>query len=45
VKQAGELIVLKPGESRTYRTELGILDGAASIEDFRARLQDVRAGT
>ena len=34
-KAAGELIVLKPGESRRYRTELSILDGMDEIERFR----------
>ena len=38
VKAAGELIVLQPGESRTYRTELGILDGASGNRELpRAR--------
>jgi hypothetical protein len=34
VKAAGELIVLQSGESRCYRTELQILDGADEIERF-----------
>jgi hypothetical protein len=42
VKAAGELIVLQPGESRTYRTELGILDGPAAIESFRAHVEKAR---
>jgi hypothetical protein len=38
VKAAGQLIVLKPGESRRYRTELSILDGAAEIDRFRGKV-------
>jgi hypothetical protein len=38
VKAAGELITLKPGETRRYRTELVILDGAAEIEGFRKKV-------
>jgi hypothetical protein len=38
VEAAGELIVLKPGESRRYRTELAILDGPAEIERFRGKV-------
>jgi hypothetical protein len=37
VKKAGELIVLQPGESRTYRTELAILENGA-IDAFRKRV-------
>lgn len=44
VRAAGELIVLQPGESRTYRIELGILDGPAAIERFRAHVEEVRSG-
>lgn len=35
VRQAGDLIVLKPGETRTYDIEVGILDGADEIDRFR----------
>jgi hypothetical protein len=38
VKAAGELIVLKPGERRVYRTEISILDGASAIEHFRGKV-------
>lgn len=37
-KQRGELIVLQPGESRTYDLELGALDGAAELDAFAARV-------
>jgi hypothetical protein len=30
------MIVLEPGESRTYDVEIGVLDGAAEIDRFRA---------
>jgi hypothetical protein len=36
VRAAGEMIVLEPGESRTYDVEIGVLDGAAEIDRFRA---------
>lgn len=38
VRQAGELIVLEPGESRVYDIEVGILDGADQIASFRQRV-------
>jgi len=38
VKAAGELIVLEPGDRRTYRTELSILDGALAIQRFRDKV-------
>ena len=41
VKAAGELIVLKPGERRVYRTEISVLDGAAAIEHFRGKVAAV----
>jgi hypothetical protein len=41
VKAAGELIILKPGESRTYSTELAILDGKAEIDRFRKQIDVV----
>jgi hypothetical protein len=41
VKAAGELIVLEPGERRTYRTELSILEGK-EIDAFRQRVESLR---
>jgi hypothetical protein len=38
VKAAGELIVLKPGESKRYRTEIAILAGASEIDHFRKKV-------
>ena len=38
VRQAGELIMLQPGERRTYDIEVGVLDGAEEIESFRHRV-------
>lgn len=37
-RDLGQLIVLQPGERREYTLEVGILDGAAQIEAFRARV-------
>jgi hypothetical protein len=44
VKAAGELIVLKPGDRRTYRTELSVLDGAPAIKRFRDKVASVLSG-
>lgn len=35
VRKAGELIMLQPGEKRTYDLEVGVLDGAEEIAAFR----------
>lgn len=40
-RAAGELIVLAPGESRSYELELGALDGLAEIDAFAARVAAV----
>jgi hypothetical protein len=43
----GELTFLAPGESRSYDLEIGVLDGAAAIDDFASRIDRVigaRAG-
>jgi hypothetical protein len=40
VKQAGELIVLQPGESRSYRTEICVLEGE-EIDTLRERVAKV----
>ena len=45
VRKAGELIVLQPGEKRTYDLEIGVLDGADAIEQFRDRVDRVRSGS
>jgi hypothetical protein len=37
-REAGELIVLQPGESRAYDLELGALDGNDAIDAFAARV-------
>jgi hypothetical protein len=34
VREAGEMIVLAPGEKRIYDIEVGILDGAEEIRTF-----------
>ena len=41
VKASGELIVLKPGDRRTYRTEVRIIEGEAEIGEFRKRNAEV----
>jgi uncharacterized protein DUF4432 len=41
VKAADELIVLKPGEQRVYRTEISVLDGTAAIDHFRSKVAAV----
>ena len=43
-RERGELIVLGPGETRTYDVELGALDGAAAIEAFAARVGAITGG-
>jgi hypothetical protein len=43
VRQAGELIVLQPGEKREYDLEIGVLAGAEEIARYRARIDDVHA--
>jgi hypothetical protein len=42
VRQAGELIVLQPGEKRVYDLEIGVLDGAEEIDRFRANVDRIR---
>ncbi len=41
-RQAGELIVLQPGEKRKYDLEAGVLDGEEAIQVFQARVDDLR---
>lgn len=43
VKDAGDLIVLQPGEGRAYRTELAILEGD-EIDAFRERVENAGIG-
>jgi hypothetical protein len=37
-REAGELIILHPGESRAYDLELGVLNGDDAIDAFAARV-------
>jgi len=39
-RERGELAFLAPGEIRRYELELGVLDGAAAIDAFAARVDD-----
>jgi Domain of unknown function (DUF4432) len=43
-KERGELMLLKPGESRRYELEVGALDGIAAIDAFASRVDKLRAG-
>jgi hypothetical protein len=43
-REAGELIVLQPGESRAYDLELGALNGSDAIDAFAARVAAVGDG-
>ncbi len=45
VRQAGELIMLQPGEKRVYDLEVGVLDGIEEIDAFRNRVRDLQATT
>ncbi len=42
-RQLGQLITLQPGDKRIYETEVGILDGAADVTAFRARVDKLKA--
>lgn len=44
VRQAGELIVLQPGDRRVYDIEVGVLDGADEIAAFRHRVERIAHG-
>lgn len=37
-RERGQLITLQPGEKRVYDLEVGVLDGAASVEALRQRV-------
>lgn len=41
VRQAGQLIMLQPGEMRAYDLEVGVLDGAVEIDAFRQRVRAI----
>jgi Domain of unknown function (DUF4432) len=43
VRRLGEQIMLQPGDKRIYETEVGILDGAEQIAQFRGEIQRVLA--
>ena len=43
-RERGQLIVLQPGEKRTYHTEFGVLDGALEIAAFQERVEKLRSG-
>ncbi len=43
VRQAGELIMLSPGEKRVYDLEIGVLDGASEIAAFRSRVKQLQS--
>ena len=44
VEAAGEMIWLEPGDRREYDLEVGILDGAPAIQEFRQRVAAVAEG-
>jgi hypothetical protein len=37
-RERGELAYLAPGEARSYDIEIGVLDGAAAIDEFASRV-------
>jgi len=42
-RAAGELIILQPGDKRTYDLEVGVLDGVEEINSFRDRVRNLQA--
>ncbi len=42
-RKAGDLRILDPGQAVSYETEIGVLDGRAEIDEFRARVARVMA--
>ena len=40
-RKLGQLIILQPGDKRTYDLEVGILDGTAAIQTFRQRVDQL----
>ena len=40
-RAAGELVVLEPGQSVRYDTEIGVLDGVPAIAEFRERVAGI----
>jgi len=45
VRSSGQMIVLQPGESRTYDLEIGVLEGLQEIQAFRARVDRLHKGS
>ena len=43
VRQAGEMILLQPGEKRLYDLEVGVLVGTEQIQAFRNRVESLRS--
>jgi hypothetical protein len=43
VRQAGQQIMLQPGEKRVYDLEVGVLDGDAEIKAFQARVKQLQS--
>ena len=41
-KERGELLWLEPGEERSYRLEVGVLEGAREISEFENRVNAIR---
>jgi hypothetical protein len=41
-RELGQLITLQPGDKRTYNIEVGILEGDAAIQNFKARVDQLR---
>jgi hypothetical protein len=41
VRRRGEMIVLQPGETRSYDLEIGVLTGREQIENFTRGIQSV----
>jgi hypothetical protein len=44
LKEAGVPVMLQPGESRSYRLEMGALPDAAAIEAFAGALTQANGG-
>jgi hypothetical protein len=44
-RERGELAFLAPGEMRNYDLEIGVLDGAAAIDGFAARVSGATGAT
>lgn len=44
-RAAGELVVLEPGEKRSYTVEIGVLQDKEDIDEFRNDVQKILTGT